>query len=82
MEIIERLATPIGNSEGYYRLTISIPSFPRGKMLYLRESRSEALESAQEAIAGHLEALRDVGERVPQGPGQATVETVTIAVSQ
>ena len=48
----------------------------------LGSNRAKALERAQEAIAGHLEALRDVGGRVPLPPGQATVETVKIAVSQ
>ncbi len=59
---------------------VTVPALPG--CYTFGSTRSEALERAQEAIAGHLDALREIGERVPQGPGQATVETVKIAVSQ
>lgn len=59
---------------------VTVPALPG--CFTFGSTRDEALERAQEAIAGHLEALREVGEHVPQGPGQASVETVQIAASQ
>ncbi|MCL6611308.1 MAG: type II toxin-antitoxin system HicB family antitoxin [Peptococcaceae bacterium] len=44
---------------------VTVPALPgcvtQGK------NREEALERAQEAIAGHIEALKLIGQAVPQG---------------
>lgn len=42
---------------------VTVPALPGGYTF--GSIRSEALERTQEAIAGHLEALRDVGVQMP-----------------
>ena len=58
---------------------VTVPALPG--CFTFGKTRAEALERAKEAIAGHLMALREVGEQMPQGPGEASVETVQVAVS-
>ncbi len=42
------------------------------------KTRKEALERAQEAIAGHIEAFKDIGEPVPQGDVEFAEVQVTL----
>ena len=54
------LLTPDIESGGY---TVTVPALP-GCITH-GETVEEALANAQEAIAGHIAALRDLGEAVP-----------------
>ncbi|OPY59325.1 MAG: hypothetical protein A4E55_00258 [Pelotomaculum sp. PtaU1.Bin035] len=44
---------------------VTVPALPG--CLTQGKSRKEALERVQEAIAGHIEALKVIGQPVPQG---------------
>ncbi len=60
--------------------SVTVPALPG--CFTFGATRAEAMERAEEAISGHLEALRDIGELMPRGPGEASVETVQVAVSK
>jgi antitoxin HicB len=57
--------------------TVLVPALPG--CITVGDTVEEALANAREAIAGHVAALRDLGEAVPAEPADTVVATVTVA---
>lgn len=58
--------------------TVLVPALPG--CVTVGDTVEEALANAREAIAGHVAALGDLGEDVPDEPAETVVATVTVAV--
>lgn len=54
---------------------VSVPALPG--CFTCGKTEAEALERAEEAIAGHLEALAQVGEPIPPSDAEGPAVTVT-----
>jgi predicted RNase H-like HicB family nuclease len=58
--------------------TVLVPALPG--CVTVGDTVDEALANAREAIAGHVAALRELGEDVPEEPAETVVATVAVAV--
>lgn len=58
--------------------TVLVPALPG--CISVGDTIDEALANAREAIEGHLQAMQDVGEALPDEPEETFVAAVTVAV--
>ncbi|MDQ3699476.1 MAG: type II toxin-antitoxin system HicB family antitoxin [Chloroflexota bacterium] len=58
--------------------SVLVPALPA--CVTVGDTVEEALANAREAIAGHVAALHDLGEDVPDEPAETVVATVMVAV--
>lgn len=73
---MERIFKVILHENRSGSFTVTVPSLPG--CITQGSNRNEALEHVKEAIAGHIEALILVGEKVPQKDVEFTEVRVSV----